>query len=140
MDTERQTHSALGYARYAALGVRLAFASLPLYIHVPNLYSNLTPLGLAAIGIVLLSVRSLDMVVDPFIGSLSDTLPTRRRLIMAIAMPVLALGYFALFRPPNLVGRVLAAAWLTASLVVTYAGFSILMINYYASETAAAEQ
>ncbi len=120
------------YARYAALGAPLAFASLPLYLHVPSLYSSATPLNLASIGIILLAVRSIDMVVDPFIGSLSDVFQNHRRSIMAAAVPILALGYFALFNPPQGMDRGPTTLWLTASLIVTYAGFSILMINYYA--------
>jgi GPH family glycoside/pentoside/hexuronide:cation symporter len=122
----------LRYARYGALGVPLAFASIPLYVHVPKLYSALTPLNLAAIGIILLAVRSMDMVVDPLIGSLSDGSRFTRGQIMAAAVPVLALGYVALFFPPQLANGVSAGLWLAVSLIVTYLGFSILMINYYA--------
>jgi GPH family glycoside/pentoside/hexuronide:cation symporter len=126
------SHSPARYARYAALGLPLAFASLPLYVHVPKLYSTVTPLSLAAIGIILLAVRSMDMIVDPLIGSLSDRAQARRGTIMAAALPVLALGYAALFYPPAFASGLSAGLWLTASLIVTYAGFSILMINYYA--------
>lgn len=132
MNTKKQVSPSFAFARYAALGLPLAFASLPLYVHVPKLYSTVTPLGLAAIGTILLAVRSLDMVIDPFIGSFSDTLQSRRQLVMAIAVPILALGYFALFYPLVFEGHLSAAVWLTGSLVVTYAGFSVLMINYYA--------
>ena len=132
MNVLEQGQTTSRYALYAALGVPLAFASLPLYVHVPNLYATVSPLDLATIGFILLAVRSLDMIADPLIGSLSDAYQKQRRTIMAIAVPILALGYFALFHPPGLSHRGPAAAWLAASLVVTYAGFSILMINYYA--------
>ena len=132
MDDLEQGIPAYRYARYAALGVPLAFASLPLYVHVPALYAAASPLDLATIGFILLAVRSLDMVADPLIGSLSDAFQRHRGAIMAMAAPILALGYFALFRPPQLSHPGFAACWLAASLIVTYAGFSILMINYYA--------
>jgi Na+/melibiose symporter-like transporter len=120
------------FAQYSALGVPLAFASLPLYVHVPSFYSTVSPLNLATIGIILLAVRGLDMVSDPLIGAISDAFQERRRTIMGLAVPVLGLGYFALFFPPGLSEGGPAAVWLSASLIVTYAGFSILMINYYA--------
>jgi GPH family glycoside/pentoside/hexuronide:cation symporter len=126
------TRQKMRYARYGALGVPLAFASIPLYVHVPKLYSAVTPLNLAAIGIILLAVRSVDMVVDPLIGSFSDRSRFARSKIMAAAVPVLALGYFALFSPPQFTDGVSASLWMMASLIVTYLGFSILMINYYA--------
>ena len=132
MDFLEQRLPTSRYALYAVLGMPLAFASLPLYVHVPNLYATVSPLSLATIGFILLAVRSVDMVADPLIGSLSDALQRNRRTIMAIAVPILALGYFALFHPPGLSHRGSAAVWLAASLIVTYAGFSILMINYYA--------
>jgi glycoside/pentoside/hexuronide:cation symporter, GPH family len=132
MDDTEQRIPASRYALYAALGVPLAFASLPLYVHVPALYAAASPLDLATIGFILLAVRSLDMVCDPLIGSLSDRFQRHRRTIMTMAVPVLAIGYFALLRPPGSSHASPAAGWLAASLVVTYAGFSILMINYYA--------
>jgi Na+/melibiose symporter-like transporter len=132
MDVLEKRLPATRFALYAALGMPLAFASLPLYVHVPNLYATVSPLDLATIGFILLAVRSLDMVADPLIGSLSDSYQKHRRTIMAMAVPILACGYFALFHPPGLSHRGPAAGWLAVSLIVTYAGFSILMINYYA--------
>ena len=88
MDDLEQGIPAYRYARYAALGVPLAFASLPLYVHVPALYAAASPLDLATIGFILLAVRSLDMVADPLIGSLSDAFQRHRGAIMAMAAPI----------------------------------------------------
>lgn len=118
--------------RYGALGVPLAFASIPLYVHVPALYAGHTALGLTDVGLILLLVRIADMIADPFIGSVSDRYQHHRHWIMVLAVPVFALGFLALFSPPGSWTGTSAAAWLAVSLVVVYAGFSTLAVNYYA--------
>lgn len=44
---------------YGALGLPLAFAALPLYVHVPRLYTESIGLPLAAVGGVLLAARAV---------------------------------------------------------------------------------
>jgi GPH family glycoside/pentoside/hexuronide:cation symporter len=116
-------------ARYGALGLPLAFASLPLYVHVPAFYATQTGLGLGHIGAILLAVRLMDMVADPLIGSFSDRFQNRRRAIQWGAVPVFALGFAALFQPPVTVPP---ALWLAGTLILVYAGYSAIAVNYYA--------
>lgn len=112
---------------YGVLGFPLAFAALPLYVHVPRLYADRAGLPLAVVGAVLLLTRFADALIDPLLGQWSDRLGNRRRLI-AFALPLLALGLAALLAPPATGG----ATWLVLSLVVTFAGFSLATINYHA--------
>jgi len=113
---------------YGALGLPLAFAALPIYVHVPKLYGDAFGMSLGLVGAVLLAVRLFDAVVDPVLGWWSDRLDRRRGMIAA-ALPLLALGMLGLFDPPpDRVGPV----WLAASLTVVYLGFSLASINYYA--------
>jgi Na+/melibiose symporter-like transporter len=128
----------VSYARYGALGLPLAFISIPLYVHVPAFYAAETRVGLATIGLILLAVRILDMVADPIIGSLSDRHPSGRKLIMALAVPLLAVSYFLLFTPPEVFGATATSWWLALTLVAVYAGYSALTINYYAMGVALA--
>jgi len=116
-------------ARYGALGLPLAFASLPLYVHVPAFYATQTGLGIAQIGVILLSVRLVDMVADPLIGGFSDRFQNRRRAILWSAVPLFALGFAALFHP---LAGVSAGLWLAGTLVLVYAGYSAIAVNYYA--------
>jgi len=116
-------------ARYGVLGLPLAFASIPLYVHVPAFYAAETGLGLGAIGAILLLVRLADMVADPAIGSLSDRFQNRRKAIMWCAVPLFAFGFAALFHPPT---GISAGLWLAATLILVYAGYSALAVNYYA--------
>lgn len=116
---------------YGALALPLAFAALPLYVHVPRLYGEVLGLGLAVVGVVLLAARLLDALVDPLIGLWSDRLRARRTLI-AVALPLLAGGVFGLLRPPAGLAGEAAVLWLLASLTAATAGFSVVSIAYQA--------
>lgn len=110
---------------YGALGLPLAFAALPLYVHVPHLYADGLGLPLATVGAVLLAVRIADAVTDPLIGWASDRFGARRTLIVA-ALPLLGVGMPALLAPPDGAG----AAWLAALLVVVSLGYSMASIAH----------
>lgn len=112
---------------YGALGFPLAFAALPLYVHVPNLYADSIGLPLALVGAVLLLTRFADALIDPLLGQWSDRLGNRRRLIL-IALPLLGLGLAALLAPPADGGT----TWLVLTLALTFIGFSLATINYHA--------
>ncbi len=112
---------------YGALGMPLAFAALPIYVHVPRLYAEDLGLSLATVGGVLLAARIVDAVTDPLIGWASDRLAARRGLILA-ALPLLAIGMPALLAPPEAAG----AWWLAAVLVLVSLGYSMATIAYNA--------
>lgn len=106
---------------YGGLGLPLAFAALPLYVHLAPLYSG--HLGLALLGAVLLALRFLDAAVDPLLGALFDRFPRPRALILA-ALPLLGLGWIGLFNPPA--EHVLP--WLVATLALTTVGYSLASV------------
>jgi GPH family glycoside/pentoside/hexuronide:cation symporter len=112
---------------YGALGFPLAFAALPLYVHVPQLYAENAGLPLALVGLLLLAARFADALADPLLGLWSDRVGNRRRLIL-LALPPLGLGLAALLAPPDTAG----AGWLLATLALTFLGFSLATINYHA--------
>jgi len=101
-DTEAGKVPLTELAAYGALGLPLAFAALPIYVHVPRLYAEGMGLSLALVGAVLLSARVLDAVTDPLIGWANDRLPRRRRWV-AFSLPVLGAGMVGLLAPT--VGR-----------------------------------
>jgi Na+/melibiose symporter-like transporter len=113
---------------YGALGLPLAFAALPIYVHVPKLYGDAFGLSLTLVGGVLLLARLADALIDPVLGWWSDRL-NRRRAAIAAALPLLALGMVGLLRPP---AEWIGAAWLAATLTLVYFGFSLASVNYYA--------
>ena len=87
---------------YGALGLPLAFAALPLYVHVPRLYTEALGLPLAGVGAVLLAARAVDAVSDPLIGWANDRFGARGsgRGILLGGLVILALSLPLLLAPP----------------------------------------
>lgn len=111
---------------YGLLGLPLAFAALPIYVHVPNYYALVTGMDLALLGFILLGARLADAGIDPWLGWLADRVP--RRSMLAVALLPFVLGFVMLLNPPA--GP--AAPWLLASLLLTYLGFSAATVAYQA--------
>lgn len=116
-----------GIVAYGALGLPLAFAALPIYVHVPRLYAETLGLSLATVGLVLLAVRIFDAVIDPLIGWVSDHLSGRRGLVL-VALPVLGLGMVGLLAPPHGSG----ALWLAVLVSLVSVAYSVATIAYNA--------
>ncbi|RZJ10511.1 MAG: MFS transporter [Rubrivivax sp.] len=125
MDTPATLRPRQGVA-YAALGVPLAFVSLPLYVNLPHHYASVVGVPLATLGAVMLGVRALDAFIDPALGRLADRLFQRGSAWRAAALGsvVLALGFAALWQPPS--GAVLP--WLTVALLVSTLAYSAVTI------------
>ncbi len=115
---------------YGLLGMPLAMAALPLYVHLPKFYGDHLGVSLTALGLLLLALRVADGIVDPLLGAWSDRAPSRKWLI-GLAMPVLALGMLALFAPPA-TDETGLLVWLGATLTLAYAAFSLATINHNA--------
>lgn len=113
---------------YGALGLPLAFAALPVYVHVPKLYGDTLGMSLSLVGAVLLVARLADALIDPVLGWWSDRM-NRRRILTAVALPFLALGLVGLLRPPE---QWTGAGWLALTLTLVYLAFSLASVNYYA--------
>lgn len=120
--------------RYGALGLPLAFAALPLYVQWPAHAAHFWGLPLAGLGLLLLAVRLLDAVVDPWIGQRVDRWfgpsPQRAWLAAGLAMCVLVAGLAGLF----LLRPIEASAWPLAvfALVLTSLGFSVAQLVHQA--------
>ena len=112
---------------YGALGLPLAMAALPVYVHVPRLYAETSGMSLTLLGVLLLAARLADAGIDPLLGSWSDRALRRQRLIL-MALPLLALGVVALLHPP-VSG---APVWLLGSLLITYFAYSLASVSYQA--------
>ncbi len=112
---------------YGLLGLPLAFAALPIYVHLPRLYGDSVGIPLALLGSVLFAARLADALVDPWLGALSDQ-PGLRRPLMLGALGPFAGGVLALFNPPDGTG----VGWLTVALTITYFSFSLLNVAYCA--------
>ncbi len=110
---------------YALPAFSLAMLGLPLYIYLPTFYTQEVGLSSLEVGLVLFLARSLDLVFDPLIGSLSDRF-AKRKLMMFIGMIILLAGFFALSYPLN------SWMWLLGFSFVAYSGWSLMSIPYLA--------
>jgi len=129
----QSANGVLGYPAlfaYGLFGMPLAMAALPLYVHLPKFYGDHLGVPLAALGILLLVLRLADGVLDPLLGAWSDRARSRKRLI-ALAVPLLAVGMAALFAP-QFDGQAALLSWLGGSLAVVYLAFSLATINHNA--------
>jgi GPH family glycoside/pentoside/hexuronide:cation symporter len=107
---------------YGGLGLPLAFAALPLYIHLAPFYSGVISLSL--LGVILLALRFLDAAIDPMIGALFDHFPHPRSLV-AISLPLLGLGWMGVFTLPVTLPVV---PWLIVMLTLTTIGYSLATV------------
>lgn len=116
---------------YGLFGLPLALAALPIYIFVPQFYVERFGMSLSLIGSALLATRILDAFFDPLLGWWIDRACGRQgygRFIL-VSLPLLSLGFVALFHPPAMTGGA-ALAWLLGTLLLVYGGFSLAMITH----------
>jgi Na+/melibiose symporter-like transporter len=124
-------------ASYGLLGLPLAFVALPVYVHLPNLYAQQYGVPLAALGGVLLLSRSIDAVVDPWLGRWGDRLFRHSwtavwwaALLLALAV---ALGFAALFFPPAAdLSPMGLLVWVGGALTLSHLAYSGLGILHQA--------
>lgn len=120
---------------YGLLGLPLAFAALPLYVVLPHHYARSFGLPLATVGVLLMAVRLVDAVVEPWLGRASDALFARsaRAVLLAgaVAATVQWLGMAGLFFPA-VNGQGALGAWLVSGLLVTCMAHSLLVIAHQA--------
>ncbi len=119
---------------YGGLGLPLAMAALPIYVHVPKFYADTLGLSLASIGFLLLLARAFDAIQDPLLGYWSDRSRQSGRgrgVWIGVGAPLLALGMIGLFVPPALSATGLSV-WLVAMLLIVYTAYSMITISYQA--------
>ncbi len=112
------------------LSIPLAFAGLPVYVHVPHYYATSHQVSLVEISLALLIIRFIDAFQDPLIGMASDRLSRYRKRIIALASLCLMAGFVGLFNVPSTLPPVY---WMAGMLLIVYTAFSTVMINYYAA-------
>ncbi|MPV86755.1 MFS transporter [Cardiobacteriales bacterium ML27] len=109
------------------MALPLAFAGLPIYLHVPEFYATQFALSLPEIGLLLLLLRAFDAVQDPLIGYFSDRFFRFRRLIINVGAGLLLVGFWVLFHPDWFSPK----AALIIGMLLCNLGFSVVSINYY---------
>lgn len=114
---------------YGLFGLPLAMVALPIYVYLPQFYALRSGMTLAAIGLVLLATRLLAAFCDPALGWWIERSRLSYARHIGSALPLLLLGFGALFHPPAL-GGAAALAWFLASLTLVYLGFGLAMIAH----------
>ncbi|MEM7498188.1 MAG: MFS transporter [Pseudomonadota bacterium] len=118
-------------AAYAAPALFLAALYLPLFTYVTPFYAKERGISLAALGTAWIAIRLFDAFSDPAIGWLSDRSVGRlgrRRIWLAASVPVICLGVWQAFVPPQDAGLGHAVLWLT----VLTLGWSMAQTPYAA--------
>lgn len=118
---------------YGLMGLPLAMVALPVYLQVPQYYSEVLGLPLATTGLVLFAARIIDTVQDPWLGRYADTLFRKGALstVLVLASIGLAILFAALWLAPVRHSIVLAG-WLALTLAGIYTLHSFLNITYLA--------
>ena len=112
---------------YAVIALPLAFAGLPLYIHIPDFYIRQFGLNIGILGIVLLFVRLFDAIQDPFIGYICDKYIEKRFAMIVAGILLLFAGMAALLFGPQF--SFFALGWFAFFMILASTGFSIITIN-----------
>jgi len=110
---------------YALPAFSLAMLGLPLYIYLPTFYTQYVGLSTLEVGLVLFFARTLDLIFDPLIGSLSDRF-AKRKMMMLLGMLTLLTGFLALSYPQA------TWTWLLTFSFIAYSGWSLMSIPYLA--------
>ena len=108
---------------YGILGIPIAFLGFPLYIYLPTFYVEYIGLNIGVVGLVLLIARLIDMMVDPFIGRITDKY-NNFNLILIFSFFIL-FGLFFLIKPIYS-----TSIWLFCFSLITYISYSFIMIPY----------
>ncbi len=114
---------------YGLFGLPLAMLALPIYIYVAPFYAQRSSLDLAQIGAVLLAARIAAAFIDPALGAWMARGGRSYAVYVAAALPLLLLGFGALFHPPSLPhGATLA--WFLAALLLVYTAYGLAGIAH----------
>ncbi|MRX07903.1 MFS transporter [Pseudoduganella sp. FT25W] len=112
---------------YGLFGMPLAMLALPIYVYVPQFYAQHSGLTLAVIGAALLAARTVAAFLDPLLGWWIARAGAAYPRFVLLSLPLLLLGYGALFHPPAQAGTL---AWFLASLMLVYLGFGLATIAH----------
>lgn len=112
---------------YSLIAAPLAFAGLPLYMHLPDFYTREFGISIGALGIILLVIRLIDAVQDPLIGYLSDKNERHRSLVIYAGITSLTIGMGGLCLGPPVSS--ISKAWFCVFMLFATTGFSIVTIN-----------
>ena len=116
---------------YGLADIPILFVLMPMSIWMSRFYTGDMGMAISTVANIILITGLLDVVTDPIMGYLSDKTRTRwgrRKPWIAASIPVLMIGIYKVFMPPEDVSALYLFGWLT----VMWLGWTMLMIPYYA--------
>jgi GPH family glycoside/pentoside/hexuronide:cation symporter len=116
---------------YSLADLPISMALFPVMVFIPRFYSAELGVSVTMLGGVMLVQRIIDLLADPLMGLLSDRTRSRfgrRKPWVAASAPLMMLGIYQLFFPPEGAGAWHLFGWgLVLGLSLT-----MLLIPYYA--------
>ena len=117
---------------YAMPAYSLAVVGIPVYVYLPKFYTDVVGINIAALGVILFSVRIFDAITDPVIGYMSDQTQTRygrRRPYIAIGSVFIAISMFFLFNPPE-ASKTFETIWFATFIYALFLFWTIVAVPY----------
>jgi GPH family glycoside/pentoside/hexuronide:cation symporter len=119
---------------YGLPAFALAVVGIPVFVHIPKFYTDVVGLDITWVGAMLMAVRVLDAVTDPFMGVISDRSRSpmgRRRPFILWGSLCLAAAMLLLFAPPR-IGAGPALFWFGAGIVSLFLCWTVVTVPYEA--------
>jgi len=117
--------------RFSAPAFAIHAFGLPLMVYLPAYLAETTTISIALIGIAFMSVRVIDMALDPLIGAMIDRTRTRWgafRPWLAASVPMLLLLVQGLFFADQGLSRTMLWVWLA----IGFIGYSVIVLSHLA--------
>ena len=116
---------------FSAANLPLGALAIAVAVYLPPYFASHLGVSLTVVGGAWMTVRLLDIVVDPILGVVMDRTRTRLgryRFWMVIGAPILMISVYALFLAPPGIGMGYLIAWL----LIYYLATSILALGHSA--------
>lgn len=117
--------------RFSAPAFAIHAFGLPLMVYLPTYLAETTTINIALIGLAFMSVRVVDMALDPLIGAMIDRTKTRWgafRPWLAASVPMLLLLVQGLFFAGQGLTRTMLWFWLS----IGFIGYSVIVLSHLA--------
>lgn len=118
---------------FSFLALPLSFVGIPIYLNISDFYARKFDIDLTTIGVLLIFIRIIDALQDPFIGYFSDSFSQRKfhhKKIINLFSLLLCVAFFLVFNPPESLSKNFSILWFACTLLATYTCFNFTVINF----------
>ncbi len=128
-DSKKLKNSTLFF--YGLTDMPVMMSIFPALVFIPRFYTSDVGVPIAVVSTVILAVRLMDVVTDPLMGYISDRTNLRmgrRRPWVMLSAPIMMLGIYQLYMPPEGAGGLHMFVWMFVISIAT----TMMLIPYYA--------